>query len=34
MNELLGKNNKGNNISQLKLDETIISDDIKIAEFF
>jgi hypothetical protein len=34
INELLGKNNRGNNISQLKIDETIISDDIKIAESF
>ena len=32
INELLGKNNRGNNISQLKIDETIISDDIKNAE--
>ncbi|CAB4022158.1 Hypothetical predicted protein, partial [Paramuricea clavata] len=34
INNLLGKNNKSNNISQLKVEDVIISDDIKIAESF
>ena len=32
INELLGKTNKANNVSQLEIDESIISGDIKIAE--
>jgi hypothetical protein len=34
INEFLGKDNRANNISQLKIDETIISHDMKIAESF
>ena len=34
INELLGKNNKANNIAQLKTDDTIITDDRMIAESF
>ena len=34
INELLGKNNKANNIAQLKIDNTIITDGRMIAESF